>query len=266
MIRVMTAEDIPFADSLRALAGWNQTLADWRRFLTCDRYGCFIAEVNGVPVGTATTIRYENRIAWVGMVLVHPDHRRQGIGRALLTHCIEYLRNHRVACIKLDATPLGQKLYETLGFQEEFTLTRWRGFVRDDVRRALDVPDLRRMVELDANAFGAERRQLILRLAADSENAYLEEQGFGMLRPGANALYLGPVVALSKKAAFRIFEALIRPGEIIIDIPDGNHAAASWAQSKGFLPERQLTRMRLGEEIIPAAPQTLYAIAAPEVG
>ena len=32
-IRTMTSGDLAFADSVRALAGWNQTLGDWERFL-----------------------------------------------------------------------------------------------------------------------------------------------------------------------------------------------------------------------------------------
>ena len=32
-LRVMTDADLPFADSVRALAGWNQTPRDWLRFL-----------------------------------------------------------------------------------------------------------------------------------------------------------------------------------------------------------------------------------------
>ena len=57
-IRPFTEEDLAFADSLRALAGWNQTIADWRRFLATDADGCFVAELDGLPVGTATTTTY----------------------------------------------------------------------------------------------------------------------------------------------------------------------------------------------------------------
>ena len=32
-IRGFTSGDISFADGLREMAGWNQTSADWRRFL-----------------------------------------------------------------------------------------------------------------------------------------------------------------------------------------------------------------------------------------
>jgi GNAT superfamily N-acetyltransferase len=54
-----------------------------------------------VPAGTATTIGYGTDLAWIGMVLVHPDHRRHGVGRALLAHCIAFLRERRIRSIKL---------------------------------------------------------------------------------------------------------------------------------------------------------------------
>ena len=124
-IRPMARSDLAFADSLRALVGWNQTLNDWKRFLDLSPQGCFIAEWNGTCAGTATTLCYGGDLAWIGMVLVHPDFRGRGIGRALLNHCVAYLRGRGIRCIKLDATPQGKLLYDRLGFQEEWPLTRW---------------------------------------------------------------------------------------------------------------------------------------------
>src|SRR5688500_17823494 len=124
-LRPLTREDLSFADSLRALAGWNQTLADWERFLALEPDGCFLAEWQGVSAGTATTTVYGAELAWIGMVLVHPEYRRRGIGQALLERCIEYLSKRGVRCIKLDATPEGKRVYANLGFQDEWTLTRW---------------------------------------------------------------------------------------------------------------------------------------------
>ena len=66
-LRLMTADDLDFADSLRAVAGWNQTLDDWRDLLALEPTGCFIAEWNGTPAGTATTTCYEKRVAWIGV-------------------------------------------------------------------------------------------------------------------------------------------------------------------------------------------------------
>jgi GNAT superfamily N-acetyltransferase len=228
--------------------------------------GCFVAEFDGAAAGTATTIRYGDRIAWIGMVLAHPDFRRQGIGRALLGRCIEYLEGCGVAAIKLDATPLGKTLYEKLGFVEEWTLTRWRGLVSASSPKALHRAELPKIAALDENAFGANRLELLERLARDSETAFLDNCGFAMVRRGAKAFYLGPVIANTAKVAIELVESLLPGGEVIMDIPDFNKEAGAWAQRKGFIPERQLTRMRLGEEIRANEPGSLFAIAAPEVG
>ena len=43
-LRLLTAADLPFADGIRNLAGWNPTLPDWRLFLSREPEGCFLAE------------------------------------------------------------------------------------------------------------------------------------------------------------------------------------------------------------------------------
>jgi len=62
---------------LNTLSGWNQTSADWERFLITSPRGCFVMEDSNNVVGTAATICYENRFAWIGMVLVDPEYRKQ---------------------------------------------------------------------------------------------------------------------------------------------------------------------------------------------
>ena len=53
--------------------------ADWRRLITASPQGCFVATTQDSVVGTVTTITYAGRVSWVGMVLVDPQHRGQGI-------------------------------------------------------------------------------------------------------------------------------------------------------------------------------------------
>ena len=91
-IRPMTVADVPFAMELKNIARWNQVEADWLGYLAYEPDGCFVAEVGGRPAGTATTIGYHGKIGWIGMVLVYPDHRRQGIGTALYTRLLADLR------------------------------------------------------------------------------------------------------------------------------------------------------------------------------
>ena len=115
-LRQMTEGDVPAADELRRLAGWNQTLEDWRRMLRLEPRGCFVAVQNGEVVGTVTTTTHGQALAWIGMMLVHPEHQRRSIGTRLMRLALEYLQGRGVKCVKLDATPAGRPLYEKLGF------------------------------------------------------------------------------------------------------------------------------------------------------
>ena len=75
-IRLMTTRDVPLGMRLKEQAGWNQTEADWRRFLHLEPDGCFVAELDGVPVATTTTCVF-GTTAWIAMVpSVNWKHRR----------------------------------------------------------------------------------------------------------------------------------------------------------------------------------------------
>jgi len=281
-LRLMRRSDLPFADTVRALAGWNQTLDDWQRLLAHEPQGCFLADWNGAPAGTATTTVYGQDLAWIGMVLVHPDYRRRGVGKALLEQCIEYLRGLGVRCIKLDATPLGKKVYDGLGFDDEWTLTRWvhtklrpRPAWSDPRIRSWREDDGRLIDQLDTVAFGVSRRRFVQAMAQQNRHALvLESQagrtvGYALSRAGTQARYLGPVVAESAEAGLRLVEALLAhtAGETIFwDIPDPNAAAAEWASRQGFNVQRSLTRMYLGANATPGDPRKQFALAGPEVG
>ena len=275
-LRHLIAADLEFADSLRTLAGWNQTPGDWQRFLACEPRGCFLAEWEGSPAGTATTTRYGTELAWIGMVLVHPDYRRRGIGQALLHHCLDSLQD--VSCIKLDATPLGKMLYEQCGFREEWTLTRWEGTPLElpaSETQPWETSSAAVVDELDAQAFGVSRLTKLEHLARQSRAALISKDmagkitGFGMLREGARALYLGPVVASSPEAGRTLVLSLAAHtgGRLIYwDIPDLNSAAAELARQLGLRPQRQLLRMHRGQNRHPGNPLLPFAIADPAIG
>jgi len=279
-LRLLTHADLPFADSVRALAGWNQTIADWERFLTAAPDGCFLVEWNGAPAGTATTITYGPALAWIGMVLVHPDFRRRGIGRALLEQCLEHLRVRGVRCIKLDATPAGRQVYDGLGFEVEWTLTRWeraatRWVGAESTSGIRSCRDVEAVELLDAAAFGVSRRTLLQSLMKQACCSLVFETepgrvaGYGLIREGSSTLCLGPVVAASKNVAIHLVDALLAKADgrkIYWDIPDPNSVALELAVARGFTPQRILTRMYRGTNVTPGEPQCQFAIAGPEVG
>jgi GNAT superfamily N-acetyltransferase len=156
--RLMTIEDIPEAMQLKDTVGWNQTSADWVRFLSANAEGCFVAESGGRVVGTSTSIVYEGRFAWIGMVIVDSQYRWQGIGTALLQRTVRCLDSRSVLCMKLDATPQGKPVYEKFGFVSECDIERWMlkrqhyKNIAEDTSAALgDV------LPLDREIFGADR-------------------------------------------------------------------------------------------------------------
>lgn len=281
-LRFLKSDDLPAADELRQAAGWNQTLTDWRRLPALDPEGCFVAVDKDQVVGTATTTSFGDDLAWIGMVLVDPMRRNQGIGRLLLNHCLDYLRRKGVSCIKLDATPAGQILYEKLGFQVEWAMTRWMRTEpakpdmvwpnRDAISTAAN--DLNDIFELDRHAFGVDRANLLQLLQKDSAQSVVYRgadgglDGFGFLRDGINADYIGPVVAKTEEAGKAIIHCILRASQrpVYWDIPGPCTSAATWAAQLGFVHQRPLLRMYLGKNDAPGNPSQLWAISDPATG
>ncbi|PKN67147.1 MAG: hypothetical protein CVU57_04140 [Deltaproteobacteria bacterium HGW-Deltaproteobacteria-15] len=278
-IRCLTSADLREVDQLRAELGWNQTISDWRRLLALAPEGCFAAERNGKIAGTCTSVCFGDELAWIGMMMVHPASRRQGIGGRLLRSCIESLRRRGLKCIKLDATPMGLPVYTHIGFLPECTLTRWehQGLL-PDAEPSSSVQTLSEkhwpgVLALDSQTMGISRAFLLQSLAATSLLAlvYVSEGsilGFGMLRSGARANYLGPVVALPGIGEMLVRVLLSRNDDRLTfwDVLDLNEPASALARQLGFTPARPLTRMYLDTNTVPTNCEKYWATADPATG
>jgi GNAT superfamily N-acetyltransferase len=281
-IRIMTADDISAGVRLKEIAGWNQTEADWKRFLEASPQGCFVAEVNDKVCGTVTTIVFENRFAWVGMVLVDPEFRSRGLGTALLERAIQYLDDLKIATIKLDATPQGKPLYEKLGFVSEYEIERWSlqraspGDTRIPNRWVSASAELSlEVLEIDREVFGADRSALLKSLhreAPEFTSSVLVGgivQGYALGRRGAFADHLGPWISRSSGAAPQLLENFVTRSSrqrLIVDRKEANKIAAGLLESFGFSYARTLTRMYRGVNRFPGQPDMLCAILGPEFG
>jgi GNAT superfamily N-acetyltransferase len=273
-IRSLFESDIPAAMRLKEAAGWNQTEEDWRRLLALEPNGCFAAEKDGCVVGTTTTTTYGNDLAWIGMVLVDPQQRRQGIATRLMNVAIDYLKDE-VPTVKLDATSLGQPLYETFGFEVESVVERWTGAsnVRNEETSKDDAID--DLLALDRIAFAADRSNLIKTLI---DNACVPPvllraadgtvNGYALARRGTNADYVGPVVATSPQHVEMLLDQVLSklPGRrVYIDFNTECGAGTSVLADRGFVKERDLIRMSAGARAEKTSPLVI-AIAGPEIG
>lgn len=277
----MTRNDIAAGMRLKELAGWNQTEADWQGFLAADSEGSFVAEVDGTVRGTAATITFERRFAWVGMVLVDPEYRGRGIGTTLLERAIAYLDGKRVPCIKLDATPAGKPIYEKLGFESEWEIERWmlrRAGTpeRPEPEEEMMPPALvERVLKADREVFGADRSAL-LRSVHQSAPRFTDGlwnaggmEGYAFGRQGSFADHLGPWVAKDEATARHLLDAFLgrsRRDTVVVDCVMGSAFARSLLEEKGFQYSRGLTRMYRGGNPFPGRPELLCAILGPEFG
>ncbi len=89
-----------------------------------------------------------------------------------------------------------------------------------------------------------------------------------MLRPGYLASYLGPVVAENRNVARDIIVELLNQSaaKTFWDPPNPNRDAIELAESLGFQPIRDLTRMWIGSEPVVPDMNLQYAFSDPGTG
>lgn len=279
-MRRMRPSDIPAGLRLTAQANWNQTPADWQHLLTWEPDGCWVLDLDGRLVGTVTTTCYGAELAWVGMVLVDVTQRRQGFGHRLLLHALSHLEERGVGAVMLDATPLGQPLYEGLGFHEVYTLDRWQGMAISASAEPLPAQPLApgdfssAGRELDRRAFGLDRRRLLhdLQVAAGAKGFQTGNDdgtsGFVLLRPGAQRWHIGPLVAGDAESARGLLQAALAAlaGQPVgLDVPR-LPAAQNLVRRAGLEPVRQFVRMLRGGPPPAGDLALVYATAGPEIG
>src|SRR5688572_14781339 len=239
--------DTGAALALSTAEGWNQTAADWARLTRLEPAGCFAAKEGHQLIGTVTTTTYAREMAWVGMMVVHPDFRGRGIGARLMRMVLDYLREQGVACVKLDATPSGRPLYESLGFVPEGELERWQGVTPHGLEvspRPPHASPLDRLLTLDQSAYGVDRSRVLELLVTEGPGGPVvveavngDAKGYALARPGRNATYLGPMVASSAAAAGQLLDGMLaRVGgtEVCLDLNTGGLLEPSVLAERGL--------------------------------
>ena len=281
-IRLLAERDVAEAMKLKDAAGWNQTEDDWRRLLRLSPRGCFAATVGGQVVATTTTTGYGRALAWVGMVLVDPGFRRKGVATALVRAALDSLEAEGVEALKLDATPEGAPVYESMGFEAELRIERWAGTAGGRTSESVTPGDgappqlFEKVCEFDRRAFGADRSELLKALWDEAcVTPSLKVGGDGLLRGyalarrGSQAAYVGPSVAEEAETAALLLDDVLGRlggGRVYVDLNTTFEGGARELSALGFIKQRELIRMRRGKSTAAGTSRSVFAIAGPEVG
>jgi len=276
-LRTMTRRDVPLGIRLTRQAGWNQTEADWHRFLDLEPGGCFVALWEGQPAGTAVTSVFDS-VAWIAMILVDKELRGRGIGTRLVEQGLAYLEGRQVASIRLDATPLGTPIYEKLGFSPQYELGRWEGVAPGAPSHPRVAPiaahELPAVIELDRRISGTHRPRLLEYLHQHNPGRTCvfrdgdRVAGYATCREGARAVQIGPAAALGPQAGRALADAMLQLSAgcpVFVDIPCDNGPATRWANDQGFALQRPFTRMGRGPWVADL-PGSIWASSGPETG
>jgi len=91
-----------------------------------ESFKLFVAEICNRVVGM-TMITNRGKVGYISTVMVHPDHRRQGIAKKLVNAALEYAQRRKMRRAVLHVIPTNlpaKNLYSKLGFKE-FEKTLW---------------------------------------------------------------------------------------------------------------------------------------------
>lgn len=255
----MAASEVALAIDWAAAEGWNPGLSDADLFRRADPQGFFVALEDGEPVGTVSLVRASPAFAFLGLYMVRPDRRGQGIGHRLWTAA---LAARSAETIGLDGVVERQADYRRSGFALAHRNIRYSGVaaVLDGPVagvRAVEPGDLPGLAALDAACFGAARPDFLRSwLQAPGHVALLAEgadghpAGFGVLRPCRTGFKIAPLFAQTPEAAGRLLAALVAKAGIgavvMLDLPEPNAAARALAEAAGLSPVFETARMYRG--------------------
>jgi predicted GNAT family N-acyltransferase len=190
------------------------------------------AALDPTTIIAVTSAIVAGTVAVIGNVITRPGLRGRGLGRAVMSATLAWLREHGARSVLLDATSAGQPLYQKLGF-----VARERSWIAHASLGILDLDALRErtgasyvrlrslddlpvIAALDRAAFGGDRLEL-LRLVASASDCWLytageagEPDGYLLVRavePPRMGVRLGPWAAKTSEVGAALLAAALHP-------------------------------------------------------
>jgi GNAT superfamily N-acetyltransferase len=272
-VRRMNRDDVDLAVDWAASEGWNPGLNDADCFFAADPKGFFIAEMDGVPVGSISAVAYDETFGFMGFYIVRPDLRCQGIGMALWRAAMEYM-GERV--IGGDGVVAMLDKYALSGFRIAHRNARYEGIGRVSSSRLVDLADvpLPELVAYDRRFFPATRTTFLKSWISQTGSscqavtAGSRLVGYGVIRPCRRGFKVAPLFADTPDIAEELFTSLAsfaRDEPVLLDIPVCNQAAQQLVERHAMTMVFETARIYRGSTPILPLDQ-IYGITSFELG
>jgi GNAT superfamily N-acetyltransferase len=259
-LRRLETHDLGGTLRLSQAERWSHRREDWEFHYRLGR-GWAACDADGNVLGTASWWAYGEQFGTVGLVLVDQAHQGQGIGRQLM-NVVMSDAGDRV--LQLVATRAGLTLYQRCGFREQYSIGQHQGTLTqvppfaprpDTVLRAVSRADLDAICDLDAAAFGANRRPVVSAVfdAGGGVGVLAHRDGriagFALARPSGRGTLIGPIVAQDEALAIALIAYQLKAtnGFIRVDIPKTAVQLGEWLQAAGLPCVDTVTAMVCGD-------------------
>jgi GNAT superfamily N-acetyltransferase len=276
ILRMSRAELILSMDWARQ-EGWNPGRQDADIFHPIDVRGHFMAWMGDEPVASISGLRYGVSYGFIGLHIVPPHLRGQGLGQAVWNAALEHLRG---CVVGLDGPTTPQPHYRRSGFDLAWHSRRYQAMGRAPRPRDPHIVKLTAipfaaLASYD-RAFHPEPRPVFLQAWIQQRHGmalgWWQERrlrGYGVVRASANGHRIGPLCADTPAIADALLDGLlgcVMPRDpVYLDVPEPNREALALAARHGMAPGVLTARMYRGPAPrIDLARQ--YALTALEVG
>ncbi len=282
--RAMERSELDLALDWAATEGWNPGIHDANAFWAADPDGFVVAERGGQVVGVASIVSYDARFGFVGLLIVRPDARKQGIGRALWNDALLSLRARLLpgnTLLGLDSVAAMRPFYEKSGFVFHTRHVRFegrgvKGSPLSGVAPAARVP-FAAILALDNEHFPAPRPRFLtqwLRLpdsaafAATPRGTMGKLGGYAVVRKCRKGFKIGPLFAKDDASAETLFTACSAHAAdqpLFLDVPENNAPALALAARHQMKEVSSCSRMYQG--VVPAINHGgIYGVTTLELG
>ncbi|MCX6168861.1 MAG: GNAT family N-acetyltransferase [Ignavibacteriales bacterium] len=195
-----------------------------------------------------------NKIGWVGNIIVTPEMRRQGIGYQLTNHLVEFFKKNGCVTQLLIATELGKNIYSKIGFRTSSTYHIYKsGNGSNNYQQITSVRKVRKedypaLRKLDMEITGEERSHLIERFFSTGLVYCCEEPSEiqGVYLPDLGS---GFILAINSKAGIELMKYRFSQGKTTATIPSDNVDAIKFLEEENFQLQKILPRMVLGDKL-----------------
>lgn len=265
-IRAMTRPEFSTLMQWAAAEGWNPGLHDESIFWSTDPAGMVAAELDGRMVGGGAIVSYGGEYGFMGLFIVDPALRGQGIGAQLWVARRDQLRARLQpgAPMEMDGVFAMQRFYARGGFVLQHRDLRmeapaWQGGAAAPPRGTELVPlahvRLEQVCAVDRLCFPADRRsfleQWVRQPGSTAVGAVQQGQlaGYAVCRPCVRGWKVGPLFALDAATADALLCAATAGAcgqPVQLDVPERNTAAVQLATAHGMSQVFGCARMTLG--------------------